>query len=384
MIDLNTMSVMIVDDMESMRKSIRGMLKVLKYGKNIRLASNGREGWNLLNSVPVDLAIIDWNMPVMKGIELLDRIRSSDEYRDMPVIMITAEAEIEIVAEAAESDIDGYLLKPLTTQSLDERLQSVVKLANNPDPATLHLLKGRKLEEEDEDVKGAIEEVKQALRLRPDSSRILRRLGQLYTRLGVDEIAEKCLLKAVAVNQHDAMSRYILAELFLAKNELAKAVKYYDEAITISPRNIKKGMELGDVLLKSGMRNEAMDIFNKVVQYSNKGLADSEEVAKKCLQNGETRYAKTLLENIVQEKPDRYDLLITLGDICQRTGELDEAITYYSQVDENNPENIGSKLNLARIYMRQKKMLVADRYLNKILKINPKHPEAMKLSRDNF
>ncbi len=384
MIDLNTMSVMIVDDMESMRKSIRGMLKVLKYGKTIRLASNGREGWELLNSVPIDLAIVDWNMPVMKGIELLDRIRSSDEYRDMPVIMITAEAEIEVVAEAAESDIDGYLLKPLTTKSLDERLQSVIKLANNPDPATLHLYKGRQLEEEKNDIPGAIEEIKQALRLRPDSSRILRKLGQLYTQIGNDGTAEKCLLKAVAVNQHDAMSRYILAELFLAKNELPKAVRYYDEAITISPRNIKKGLELGDVLLKSGMRNEAMDVFNKVVQYSSKGLVDSEEVAKKCLKNGETRYARTLLENIIKEKPERFDLIMTLGDICQRTGDMDYALKYYAKVDDENPENIGSKLNLAKIYMQQKKMLVADRYLNKILKINPNHPEALRLSKENF
>ncbi len=383
MIDLNSMSVLIVDDMENMRKSIRGMLKNLQYGKAIRLASNGREGWEILNSVPIDLAIIDWNMPVMKGIELLGLIRSSKEFRDMPVIMITAEAEKHIVAEAAESDIDGYLLKPLTPQTLDERIQNVVRLSNNPEPVTLHYQKGRALEEEN-DIQGAIEEIKKALKSKPDSSRILRKLGQLYSGIGNDATAEKCLLKAVAVNRHDAMSRYILAELYLAKDDLAKAVKFYDEAITISPRNIKKGLELGDILMKSGMRNEAMDIFNKIVQYSGRGLADSEEVAKKCLMNGETRYARTLFENIVKEQPDRYDLILTLGDICQQTGDLEAAISYYNDVDENNPENIGSKLNLAKIYMGRKKDLIADRYLNKILKINPKHQEALRLSKENF
>lgn len=383
MIDLATMSVMIVDDMENMRKSIRGMLKNLQYGKVIRLASNGREGWELLNSVHVDLAIIDWNMPVMKGIELLGLIRDSDEYRDMPVIMITAEAEKQIVAEAAESDIDGYLLKPLTPQSLDERIKSVVKLANDPHPATIHLKKARELEENN-DLNGAIEEIKNALRLRPDSSRILRKLGQLYAAVGNEATAEKCLVKAVSVNRNDAISRYILGEMYLAKDDLPNAIKYYDEAITISPRNISKGVDLGDILMKRGMRNEAIRIFEKVVNYSGRGLSQSEDVAMKCLENGEISYAKTLLEGIVKENPERYDLMLQLGKICERTGDIGNALTHYQEIEQNNPEDIESKLRLASIYIRQSKVFVADRYLNDILKIDPKHREALELRRKNL
>lgn len=73
MIDLNNINILIVDDMESMCKSIRAMLKILNIGNRVRIAFNGREGLNILRKEPSDLAIIDWNMPVMTGIELLDK-----------------------------------------------------------------------------------------------------------------------------------------------------------------------------------------------------------------------------------------------------------------------------------------------------------------------
>ncbi len=111
MIDINTMSVLIVDDMKSMRLSIRNMFKQLHLGNNIRHAENSKEALRILNEVHIDMAVIDWNMPVMNGIELLTKIRNTKELRDMPVIMITAEAERDIVINVAESDIDAYLLK---------------------------------------------------------------------------------------------------------------------------------------------------------------------------------------------------------------------------------------------------------------------------------
>ena len=79
MIDLLNMHVLIVDDMENMCKSIRGMMRVLGFGKTFQVAFNGVDGWNLLKEEPADLAIIDWNMPQMSGIELLGCIREDRE-----------------------------------------------------------------------------------------------------------------------------------------------------------------------------------------------------------------------------------------------------------------------------------------------------------------
>ena len=98
MIQQEEMSVLIVDDIESMCKSIRGMLKVLRIGKKHRFACNGLEALKIIREVPVDLIVSDWNMPVMTGVEMLEQIREDPALRDIPVVMVTAEANREIVA----------------------------------------------------------------------------------------------------------------------------------------------------------------------------------------------------------------------------------------------------------------------------------------------
>ncbi len=383
MIDIENMTILIVDDMESMRKSIRGMLKMLHIGKNIRHAENGREGWKIINEIPVDLAIIDWNMPIMKGIELLELIRNNKQFRDMPVIMITAEAEKKIVVEAAESDIDGYLLKPLTTQSLDERIRSVIKLANDPAKSTAHLLKARDCEEQG-DITQAIQEIKEALKERPNSSRILRKLGQLYAMKDNDDVAEKCFLKAVAVNSQDAISRYILSELYLKKDNLAAAVKYYDQAIAISPRNIGCGVDLGNILIKRGMGTQALEIFQKVLKHSGKNLVHVEKAAECCLEAGEHGYARKLLESVIEENPERYDLMYKLAALCENDGDIDQALTYYRDVDEHTEDNLEAKMHLAKIYSAMKKVYVVDDLLKQVLKIDPDNKEAKRMMRENL
>ncbi len=103
-----------------MRLTIRKMLQALNIGGKLRFAENGKEGLEVLKQGEFDLAIIDWNMPVINGIEMLEKIRNDPALRELPVIMVTAEAERDIVSEVAESEIDGYLLKPLTLEALDK------------------------------------------------------------------------------------------------------------------------------------------------------------------------------------------------------------------------------------------------------------------------
>ena len=114
-IDLKDLSILVVDDMKSMRLTLRKMLQNLNVGTKLRFAENGKEGLEVLRSTKFDLVFIDWNMPVMNGVTMLEEIRNDVLLRDISVIMITAEAERDIVSEVAETEIDGYLLKPGAT-----------------------------------------------------------------------------------------------------------------------------------------------------------------------------------------------------------------------------------------------------------------------------
>jgi len=378
MIDLETMSILVVDDMKSMRLTIRKMLRNLNIGKMLRFAENGKEGLEVLKTTPCDLVIIDWNMPVMNGFQMLDFLKKDKILRDLPVMMVTAENERDIVLEVAESEIDGYLLKPLTLESLDKRIRSVVDNANNPDKASLHMLKVRELEEEENYVE-AIEQTRLALIYKPSASKILRKLGLLHFKIGKPGIGEKCLQKAKSVNQQDTITRDHLANFYLEKKDYEKAARIYLEILSLSTRYFDEAMDLGEKLMIRGYKPQAIEIFSKVLGKSRRSNALKEKVIDICLENKEYDYPKKLLHLFIQENPSNDDLLYKAGLVYKDTGDSDKALEYFTKVDSHKNGHIPAKLQIARIYYLNKKILRADDYLNQILRIDPKNKEALDL-----
>jgi two-component system chemotaxis response regulator CheY len=71
------------------------------------------------------LVVTDWNMPGMTGIELLRSIRADDKLKHLPVLMVTAEAKRDQIIEAAQAGVNGYIIKPFTAQTLQEKLAKI-------------------------------------------------------------------------------------------------------------------------------------------------------------------------------------------------------------------------------------------------------------------
>ncbi|OGQ93834.1 MAG: two component system response regulator [Desulfobacula sp. RIFOXYA12_FULL_46_16] len=381
MINPETMSILIVDDMKSMRLTMRKMLQNLKIGKTLRFAENGKEGLEILHTARCDIAIIDWNMPVMNGIEMLETIRNDKALRDLPVIMVTAEAERDIVAEVAETEIDGYLLKPLTLSSLDNKIKFVVEKANNPDPATRHRIKARELEENG-NFDEAIEQIRIALVHKPSASRLLRQLGLLHFNVGKPDIAEKCLLKAASVNRQDTITRARLAEYYISKNELEKAGRYYLELMTLSMRYFDQALDLAEKLLKKGSKKISIELFSKIIALSRKYILIREKVIDICMANDEIEFPLQLLEQSIKENPSNYDIVYKAGEIYLEIGNSEKALEYFLYVDRHVRGHEDAKFNIAKIYFADQKLLQADDYLNQIIRINPKHKAAIDLRKE--
>ncbi|MCG8550990.1 MAG: response regulator [Desulfobacterales bacterium] len=377
---LEALSILIVDDMKSMRLTIRKMLQTINIGGKLRFAENGKEGLEVLKQGKFDLAIIDWNMPVVNGIEMLENIRKDPGLRDMPVIMVTAEAERDIVSEVAESEIDGYLLKPLTLEALDKRIKAVIDRVHNPEQFTLHRNKARELEEQGQ-YKEAIEEVKKALAHKPSASRMLRRMGLLHFKIGKHAIAEKCLLKAVAVNDQDTISRVYLADYYLKKNELEKAAMHYLKILSLSTRYNDKAIDIGERLLKAGLRKQSLQIFSRAIQRSRKTNAFRERVIDICLGHGEVEFPQYLIEEAIQQNPANYNLVYKAGMIFLESGNREKALAHFMNIDRHVRGHLDAKLQIAKILCANKRILQADDYLNQILRLDPGHEEAIELRR---
>jgi two-component system chemotaxis response regulator CheY len=118
------MKFLVVDDFSTMRRIVRNLLKELGF-TNVQEAEDGVDALQKLGDGNFDFVVSDWNMPNMTGIELLRKIRSEPALKHLPVLMVTAEAKRENIIEAAQAGASGYIVKPFTAATLDEKLKKI-------------------------------------------------------------------------------------------------------------------------------------------------------------------------------------------------------------------------------------------------------------------
>lgn len=120
------MKILVVDDFSTMRRIVRNLLVELGFTNTlIQEAEDGNAALALLRAAPIDLVVTDWNMPNMTGIELLRAIRADAALKAMPVLMVTAENNRDQIIAAAQSGVNGYIVKPFTAVTLREKLDKI-------------------------------------------------------------------------------------------------------------------------------------------------------------------------------------------------------------------------------------------------------------------
>jgi len=118
------MKFLVVDDFSTMRRIVRNLLKELGYS-NVDEAEDGVVGLSKLKSGGYDFVVSDWNMPNMDGLTMLQQIRADPDLKSLPVLMVTAEAKKENIIAAAQAGANGYVVKPFTAATLDEKLGKI-------------------------------------------------------------------------------------------------------------------------------------------------------------------------------------------------------------------------------------------------------------------
>lgn len=124
MIDQN-LNILVVDDFPVIRRILKKILKGLGL-TNIHEADGGRDALKKLREVPVDLILLDWNMPDLSGLEVLKFVRADEKLNKLPVIMVTAELFKEDVISAVQAGVNDYIAKPFTANTLEEKITSVL------------------------------------------------------------------------------------------------------------------------------------------------------------------------------------------------------------------------------------------------------------------
>ena len=120
------MKFLIVDDFSTMRRIVRGLLKEIGYN-NAEEAEDGAVALNMLKNAKFDFVVSDINMPNMNGFELLAAVKKDESLKHLPVPMVTAEARKEDIVRAAQDGAAGYIVKPFTKATLEEKVQKIMQ-----------------------------------------------------------------------------------------------------------------------------------------------------------------------------------------------------------------------------------------------------------------
>ncbi|KFF49818.1 MULTISPECIES: chemotaxis response regulator CheY [Salinicola] len=118
------MSILVVDDFPTMRRIVRSLLKELGF-ENVEEAEDGQEALTKLRAGGFEFVVSDWNMPNLDGLEMLKEIRQDPALSSLPVLMVTAEAKKENIIAAAQAGANGYVVKPFTAATLEEKLNKI-------------------------------------------------------------------------------------------------------------------------------------------------------------------------------------------------------------------------------------------------------------------
>ena len=122
----NDMKILVVDDFSTMRRIVRNLLKEIGYA-NVEEAEDGAVAIQKLKGSKFHFVVSDINMPNMNGFELLRQVRADPELKEIPVLLVTAEAKKEDIINAAQCGASGYIVKPFTKATLEEKFTKIIE-----------------------------------------------------------------------------------------------------------------------------------------------------------------------------------------------------------------------------------------------------------------
>jgi len=126
----NNLKFLVVDNFPNMREIITNLLKEIGF-LNIDEAEDGMIALRKLQEDNFDFIVSNWHMPNMDGLTMLQNIRATETLREIPILMVTAEAKKKNILAAAQAGANGYLVRPFSAVTLNEKLHRIFKNIEN-------------------------------------------------------------------------------------------------------------------------------------------------------------------------------------------------------------------------------------------------------------
>jgi two-component system, chemotaxis family, chemotaxis protein CheY len=379
------LNVLVVDDMPAIRRMVRQMLQHLGVKGDILEAGDGQEAWEALQERPFDLVVCDINMPRMNGLDLLRHLRANPQYQTTPFLMISGEVSEDIVAASAESEVDGYLLKPFKIDSLEGRLRSIIAKRYQPSPGETLFRKANEFLLEKEPAKALV--VLEKLNRPPfrQQAKVLNLMGECHQALGSEDEACFCFAQAMDINPKYLRAYQNLAAFLESQGDLAAARDCLEEARKLSPLNPERLYTLGKLCLQAGASEEARKYLEeswRIGQYV--PAACRPEMAETFLAAGLNEVAEELLLQAIDAAPHDVHLYNRLGVTLRRQHKHRQALECYQQALKLDPNNEKVHFNMGVLYYDLGEEHKALQAFQAALQLRPNFTEAQDFLERHF
>ncbi len=371
------MKILVVDDHLKMRLTISHMLKTAGYDDVVG-AGDGDEALRKIETGGIDMVICDWNMPRMKGVEVLQAIREKDDFKEMPFLMVTAEVNEHTVMQALETDVDGYIIKPFKASTLIGKLESILDRRKNPTTIDVLIKSGsRKLESGD--VEGALVDFERALNEDEDSPRVHFFMGEALAAKGENTEAVNRLKRALELAPNYVKAYDSMAELLKKNGNEGEALNLLAQAVSKSPLNPDRQVAYGSALLEAGELEKAHDVFRAARKHFPANAELETRIGEAYLRAGLNQEAETAFEASTNLNPEVSHVYNQLGIAYRKQGKYKAAIDNYRKALRVSPDDANLYYNMGVAHLEAREADASIRALSQAVELNPGFSEAAQL-----
>ena len=365
-IEARSGSVMVVDDMQTMRLLLTQALRGAGF-EEIHSAADGETALRNMRDLNTDLALVDWNMPRMDGLELLDRVRATDGLMDMVFIMVTAETLDAKVIQAAEEQQDSYLTKPVSPEKLSRRLELILEKRIVTARSRLCEVKGQ--------LDLAVDLFVSAVHNRPAARWPLFGLGGLLFRLQRFDDAERTYSRILELDPSALAAMVSLGQVKEASGDAEEARQIYLAAIRKNPQLLRAYDALAQSLFRAGDLESALEIVQGAMRFQGTENAVRQEMLGHLQQNlGKYAEAESAFLKAISLKPLRKPVAnnVALGKSRLAQNRFEEAIRDFQRAYDpkaskgEDRDRLDAMLLAGQTYLRKGRDASAEEELNRM------------------
>ncbi len=363
--------ILIVDDNQAMRKMLESMLTTLGYF-NIASAVNGELAWQKVINEDIDIIVSDLIMPTLDGLEFLSRLRESKDYYNIPFIMVTGADQKSDFINTVQSEVDFYLIKPVTPMIMEEALHQVYlqQHSSNPYLKAIHSGKHNMIHKKYTE---ALQHFTLAQSLEPLFAKPYYCLGKISSLLGKETDAEQYYKKCLKIEDNYINAIIELADIYTKRHDFKNMLLFLNKAIEVSPGNFQLYVNMGLAYYNLDNDTEAKYYLQKAGKLAKSNKTHVKVVIDALINATLLEEADYLYGTRLQDDDDDNTVKFwnQLGLKAKSVGLFEKAKQFYMASLKIRPQNKVINFNMALLLVEQKEYDGALAYISKALRLHP-------------